>query len=63
MKKMIAYILLALVIFFTVIGLLGVWDIIDFEDILKKLISSALLIFGAAVIALFVFSAFLKEKN
>jgi len=63
MKKLIAYILLALIIFFTVIGLLGVWDVIDLEHITKKLVSSALLIFGAAVVALFVFSAFLKEKN
>lgn len=63
MKKLIAYILLGLIVFFTVIGLLGVWEVIDLENITRKLVSSALLIFGAAVVALFVFSSFLKEKE
>jgi glucan phosphoethanolaminetransferase (alkaline phosphatase superfamily) len=62
-KTITAYILIALVLVFTLISLLGVWDIISMDDIVKKIISSLLIIFVASAVALFIFSMFLKNQE
>jgi len=62
-KTITAYILIALILIFTLISLLGVWDIISLDDIVKKIISSLLIIFVASAVALFIFSMFLKNQE
>ena len=62
-KKIVAYILLVLVLFFMIIALLGIWDIINFKDVVTKLIHSLLVIFAASAVILFVFSVFIKEDE
>ena len=58
-----AYILIALILIFTIIALLGVWDIISLDDVVKKIVSSLLIIFVASAVALFIFTMFLKQQN
>jgi len=58
-----AYILIGLILIFTIISLLGVWEIISLDDILKKIVSSLLIIFVASAVALFIFTMFLKQQN
>jgi len=62
-KSITAYVLIALILIFTIIALLGVWDIISLDDIVKKIISSLLIIFVASAVALFIFTMFLKKQN
>jgi glucan phosphoethanolaminetransferase (alkaline phosphatase superfamily) len=62
-KTITAYILIALILIFTLISLLGVWDIISMDDIIRKIISSLLIIFVASAVALFIFSMFLKNQE
>jgi len=62
-KSITAYVLIALILIFTIISLLGVWDIISLDDIVKKIISSLLIIFVASAVALFIFTMFLKKQN
>lgn len=62
-KSITAYILLALILIFTIISLLGVWDIISLDDIVRKIVSSLLIIFIASAVALFIFSMFLKNQD
>jgi glucan phosphoethanolaminetransferase (alkaline phosphatase superfamily) len=62
-KTITAYILIALILIFTLISLLGVWDIISLDDIVRKIISSLLIIFVASAVALFIFSMFLKNQE
>ena len=37
-KKIVSYILISLVLFFTVIAILGEWGFIEFEDVIRKII-------------------------
>ncbi len=61
MKKIISYILISLVLIFTVVALLGIWDIIDLENVLVKAMSSLLVVFVASAVVLFIFAIVLKE--
>ncbi|NBC83622.1 MAG: hypothetical protein GVY19_09590 [Bacteroidetes bacterium] len=62
-KKLVSYILIVLVLLFTVIGLLGVWEIINLHNIVPKIIGSLLIIFAAAAVVLFIFSVLIKENE
>lgn len=62
-KKVVSYVLIALVLFFTVIGLLGVWEIIDLYNIVPKLLGSLLIIFVSSAVILFIFTVLIKDKT
>jgi polyferredoxin len=62
-KKIVSYILIALVLLFTVIAVLGVWEIIDLSNVIQKIMSSLLIIFAASAVVLFIFAVLIKENG
>jgi polyferredoxin len=62
-KKIISYLLIVLILFFTIIALLGIWDIIPLEDVVGKLLSSLLVVFAASAVVLFIFSVLVKDPQ
>jgi hypothetical protein len=62
-KKVISYFLIALVLMFTVVALLGIWDIISLEEIVRKLFVSLMVVFAAAAVILFIFSVLIKDED
>ncbi len=62
-RKAIAYILISLIIFSTIIGLLAIWDIIDVQEVMKKVFSSIFLVFVSSVVVLFIFSVLFKDND
>jgi hypothetical protein len=62
-KKVISYLLLALVVIFTVIALLGIWDIISLEEIVRKMFLSLMVVFAASAVILFIFSVLIKDSD
>lgn len=62
-KKIVSYTLIILVLLFTVIALLGIWDIISLEQVMSKLLYSLLTLFAASAVILFIFSVFIKEDG
>jgi|GEM_PF-2694654 len=61
-KKLISYLLIATVLLITLIGLLGVWDIIELRNLGTKLWQSAFIICMAAVLSVVIFSMLGKDK-
>ncbi len=59
-RKASAIILSLMVVFFTVLSILAIWDIIQVEDIFKKSISTLFVLFVAAAIMLFLFAVVFK---
>jgi len=51
------------VLIFTIIGILGVWEVINLHDVIGKFLMSLLIIFIASAVALFIFSVVLKDDN
>ncbi|MBI3502455.1 MAG: hypothetical protein HY063_11750 [Bacteroidetes bacterium] len=62
-RKISAMALVALVLFFTIISILAIWDIIKIEQILQKSLTTLLVIFVASAIVLFIFSVLYKAEE
>ncbi len=62
-KKIVSYVLIILVLIFTVIAVLGVWEIIDLNNIVQKIMTSLLIIFAASAVVLFIFSVLIKDNE
>lgn len=62
-KKIVSYILIILVLLFTVIAVLGVWEFIDLSNVIQKIMSSLLIIFAASAVVLFIFAVLIKENG
>jgi hypothetical protein len=63
MKKIVSFILIGLVLFFTLLALLGIWDIINLEQVMSKLLYSLLTLFASSAVILFIFSVLIKDDN
>ncbi len=63
MKKTVAYILVGLVLIFTVLSILGIWDVIDLDYIMKKILFSLVVIFAASAVILFILTILAKEEQ
>ncbi len=62
-KKVTSYILIGIVVLFTIISILGIWDIISLEDVIRKVLLSLFIVFVAAVVVLFIFGVLLKGHD
>ena len=62
-KKVVSYILIALVLVFTFIAILGIWGIIDLEHVMLNVLYSLLIIFAASAVILFIFSVLIKDDS
>ncbi len=62
-KKIISYFMIILVLIFTIIALLGIWEIISLDDIIKKMFVSLMVVFAAAAVILFIFSVLIRDEG
>ncbi len=61
-KKTIAYFFTALVLIFAVIAILGIWDIIILDNLLRKMFGSVLVIMAASAVIVFLFGVLIREN-
>ena len=61
MKQIIIWFLVLLIIVFTIIAILGIWDVIDMEKVVRKLLETLVVIFASGAVILFIFSVVGKE--
>lgn len=62
-KKVIAYFLSGLVLLFCILVILGIWDIIDIEGLISKMLESMLVILVATAVIVFIFAILLREQR
>jgi len=62
-KKLVGYFLVALVLIFTILGVLGIWEIIDMNYVMRKLFFSLMMIFVASAVMLFIFTVIIREDD
>ena len=55
-KRIIAYSLSVLVLLFSVVAVLGIWDIIEIEDLIANMFKSLMVILAAAAVIVLIFS-------
>ncbi len=62
-KKVIAYFLSGLVLIFAIIAILGVWDVIDLEHLLRKMFQSMMVILVASAVIVFIFAILVRDNK
>ncbi len=63
MKKIVSYILISCVLLFTIVAILGIWDIVELKNVLMNTIFSLIVIFAASAIILFIYTVFMKDSD
>ena len=62
-KKILAYILAAIVVIVTVVSVLAIWDIIDLKNVTSKLVKSLIVVFLSSVVILFIYGVVLNDNK
>ncbi|MEN8227216.1 MAG: hypothetical protein ABFS38_03605 [Bacteroidota bacterium] len=55
-KKIIAYTLSVLVLLFSLIAILGIWEVVDIEHLIARMFKSLMVILAAAAVIVLIFS-------
>ncbi len=55
-KKIIAYTLSLLVLLFSIVAILGIWEVVDIEDLIARMFKSLMVILAAAAVVVLIFS-------
>ena len=55
-KKIVAYTLSALVLLFSIIAILGIWELIDIEYLIARMFKSLMVVMAAAAVVVLIFS-------
>jgi len=55
-KKTIAYTLSVLVLLFSLVAILGIWEVVDIEDLVLRMFKSLMVILAAAAVVVLIFS-------
>ena len=62
-RKITGFVLVGLILVFTIVAILGIWGVIDLEEVMMKVLSSLLVVFVASAVVLFVTTVLIKEEN
>ena len=62
-RKITGFILVGIIVIFTILALLGIWEVIDLEDIAKKAFQSLLVVFVASAVVLFITTVLVKDDQ
>ncbi|MEN8201473.1 MAG: hypothetical protein ABFS28_02685 [Bacteroidota bacterium] len=55
-KKIIAYTLSVLVLLFSIVAILGIWEVVNIEDLIARMFKSLMVILAAAAVVVLIFS-------
>ena len=55
-KRIIAYTLSALVLIFSLVAILGIWEVIDIEYLIARMFKSLMVVMAAAAVVVLIFS-------
>jgi len=55
-KKIIAYTLSILVLLFSMVAILGIWEVVDIEDLIARMFKSLMVVLAAAAVVVLIFS-------
>lgn len=55
-KKIFAYSLSVLVLLFSLVAILGIWDLVNIEDLIARMFKSLMVVLAAAAVVVLIFS-------
>jgi len=65
LKRSVSYVLIGLVLIFTIISILGIWDLIniDIQRVMLNTLYSLLVVFAASAVILFIFTVLIRDDD
>ena len=65
LKKTVSYILIGLILIFTIISILGIWGLIDIDlqKVMLNTLYSLLVVFAASAVILFIFTVLIRDDQ
>ena len=65
LKRTASYILIGLILIFTIISILGIWGLIniDLQKVMLNTLYSLLVVFAASAVILFIFTVLIKDDG
>lgn len=65
LKKTVSYILIGLILIFTIISILGIWGVIDIDlqKVMLNTLYSLLVVFAASAVILFIVTVLIKDDE
>jgi hypothetical protein len=61
-RKLTGFVLVGLIVITTLIAILGIWDVIELEEAVRKLLLSLLIIFISSAVVLFITTVLIKDE-
>lgn len=55
-RKVVAYILASLVLLFSIVAILAIWDIIEYRYLIKRMFQSLMVVLASAAVIVLIFS-------
>ena len=55
-RKVVAYILAALVLIFSVVAILAIWDLIEYRYLIKRMFQSLMVVLAASAVIVLIFA-------
>lgn len=62
-RKITGFVLVGLILVFTLVAVMGIWGVIDLEEILMKVLTSLLVVFIASAVILFITTVLIKDDQ
>ena len=62
-RKITGFILVGLILVFTLVAILGIWGLIDLENVMTNVLSSLLVVFVASAVVLFITTVLIKDDS
>ncbi|MDF1572821.1 MAG: hypothetical protein P1P82_14525 [Bacteroidales bacterium] len=56
MRKVIAYILAGLILIFSVVAILAIWDIIEYRNLVARMFQSLMVVLAASAVIVLIFA-------
>lgn len=62
-RKITGFVLVGLILIFTLVAVLGIWEVIDLQEVMVKVLSSLLVVFIASAVVLFITTVLIKDES
>ena len=62
-KKIVAYILTILVLLFSVVAVLAIWEVIDYDQLIKRMFQSLMVVLAASAMIVLIFAILDKSDH
>lgn len=62
-RKITGLVLVGLILIFTIVAVLGIWEVVDLQEVMVKVLSSLLVVFVASAVVLFITTILIREES